>query len=145
MPLKITFLIFLISSASWGVPHFESSFDLDLKYEAKLFPEKFGDNTYTGLQNFEIIPFYRLKYQDSTRMVVKPYLLASPNNKSNEEQLWVDPNEVFLQWKKDLLNIQIGYNIVSWGVTDGYNPLDIVNPKQYFDPLHNKKRAYCLC
>ena len=35
--------------------------------------------------------------------------------------------------------MQLGYSTFSWGVTDGYNPLDIVNSKQYYDPLHGRK------
>ena len=26
-------------------------------------------------------------------------------------------------------------------MTDGFNPVDIVNPKQYFDPLHSRKKG----
>lgn len=134
-------LLTLFSSLCWGASSFENSLAIDLKYESKYFPEAFGEGTNSDLQNFEIIPFYRLKYKDSLRVVAKPYLLASPGNKSTEEQFWADPNEMFIQWKRDPLNIQLGYNVVSWGVTDGYNPLDIVNPKQYFDPLHSKKKG----
>lgn len=141
MSLKVTFLIFLFSSTSWGASHFENSFGVDLKYEGKFFGEKFGDDTNTELQNFEIIPSYRLKYKDSTRLVLKPYLLASPGNKSTSEEFWADPAESYLQWKREPLSIQVGYNIVTWGVTDGYNPVDIVNPKQYFDPLHSRKKG----
>ncbi|MGE5086489.1 MAG: hypothetical protein ACM3MG_09335 [Bacillota bacterium] len=141
MSLRIFVLIFLISSLSWGSSHFESSLGIDLKYEGKFFPDPFGDDTNSDLQNFEIIPDYRLKYKDSTRFVFKPYLLASPGNKSPSEQFWMDPAETYFQWKRDPLSIQVGYNIITWGVTDGYNPVDVVNPKQYFDPLHSRKKG----
>jgi len=33
----------------------------------------------------------------------------------------------------------LGFNTYSWGVTDGYNPLDIINPRDFTNPLHAKK------
>lgn len=33
----------------------------------------------------------------------------------------------------------LGFNTYSWGVTDGYNPLDVINPRDFTNPLHAKK------
>lgn len=38
-----------------------------------------------------------------------------------------------------IYSVQFGNTLHNWGVTDGYNPLDTLNAKQYFDPLHSRK------
>jgi hypothetical protein len=66
-----------------------------------------------------------------------------PNNPTRSEQSWGDLPEGYLQVKDTFestaLTLQLGYNIFTWGVTDGYNPLDVVSARRYSDPLRSEK------
>ncbi|MBO9665189.1 MAG: hypothetical protein J7501_00045 [Bdellovibrio sp.] len=143
MSLVIFAILFFTGIFCWGkTSPWESTLGVDLRYEGKYFPQEFGgDETNANIQLIDIIPYYRVKYKDSWRFLIKPTLEASPGNKSSEEQFWADPTEAYVQWKRDPLAVQVGYNLVTWGVTDGYNPVDVINPKQYFDPMHSKKKG----
>lgn len=142
MPLLAFFLsslILLSSAVSAGARKTEWSLHLDSKIDAVIFPESYGEDTNDALYRLELIPIYRWKYLDSIRFTFKPVFIANPDNKSSEEQSFFDPGETFVRYQRESFSLQGGYNLFSWGVTDGYNPLDIVNPRQYFDPLHSRK------
>lgn len=117
----------------------EWSLHLDGKLETTSFQQEYGEDTNSDLQKLELVPIYRWKYLDSWRLHVKPLFIANPNNNSEEERYFFDPGETFIRFQTETISLQAGYNLFTWGVTDGYNPLDILNPKQYFDPLHSRK------
>ncbi len=47
--------------------------------------------------------------------------------------------DLFVRKKTNRDAWTLGFNTYSWGVTDGYNPLDVINPRDFTDPLHAKK------
>ncbi len=65
--------------------------------------------------------------------------VADPNNKSTAEQSYFDLPEYNLKLKAQPFLFKIGTDIYNWGVTDGFNPLDLINTKTYFDPIHARK------
>jgi hypothetical protein len=131
--------IFLFLNLSYAVRP-EWSLHLDSKLSASLFTQEYGEGTNNDLEQLELIPIYRWKNTDTYRFFLRPQFIWDPNNKSTEEQSYLD-GEAYFRIKGDTNSLQIGYNIFNWGVTDGYNPLDVLNPKQYYDPLHSKKRG----
>lgn len=64
---------------------------------------------------------------------------GQPDNRSREERLWFNPREAYYELKAQPMTVQLGMNTFSWGATDGYNPLDVVNPKLFDDPLRSEK------
>lgn len=119
-------------SSEWEL-HLESSLS------ATSYSEEYGENTNKDLYKLNLNPHFRWKYSDTWRVLIKPALVLNPNNNSSEERTFFDLNEGFLRFQKETWSLQLGNTIYSWGVTDGYNPLDVVNQKQYFDPLHSYK------
>lgn len=134
--LSLTFFVGCFSEARSST---EWSLHLDTKLEATYFPEIYGEGTNQEFYRLELDPIYNWKYKDSWRFFVKPTFIADPNNNSDEEKYFFDLSEAYLRYKGETFSLQAGNNIFSWGVTDGYNPLDVINSKQYFDPLHSKK------
>lgn len=63
----------------------------------------------------------------------------SPKNPSPEERFYFDFSQANYRWNFDPWSLKVGSDIFNWGVTDGFNPVDIVNTKNYFDPIHSKK------
>ncbi|MGZ3775402.1 MAG: hypothetical protein ACXVCN_16880, partial [Bdellovibrio sp.] len=117
----------------------EWSLHLDTKLEDTVFPSSYGEDTNNDLYKLELDPNYNWKYLDTWRVSLKPTYIANPNNNSTEERSFFDLTEGFIRYQGETASIQAGNNLFSWGVTDGYNPLDIINPRQYFDPFHNRK------
>jgi len=67
-----------------------------------------------------------------------------PANKSESEQYWADVPEGYVQARVPLGTgvtsyTQIGFNTFTWGVIDGYNPVDVVSARRYHDPLRSEK------
>lgn len=138
--LTFVFISLLIaSSLAQAKSNTEWSLHLDTRLDAVSFPESYGEDTNKDIYKLELDPVYIWKYLDSWRFVLKPTFVANPNNTSVDERYFFDITEGFLRYQGETLSIQAGYNIFTWGVTDGYNPLDIINSRQYFDPLHNRK------
>ncbi|UOF02015.1 hypothetical protein [Bdellovibrio reynosensis] len=135
----LLFFLSLMPVFSWAASATEWSLNLDSKIESTYFPEIYGYDTNRELYKLELNPIYKWKYKDSLRLYLKPTLIANPNNNSEEERYFADPTEAYLRYKGETASVQVGYTIFSWGVTDGYNPLDVINSKQYFDPLHSRK------
>ncbi len=65
--------------------------------------------------------------------------IASPTNASSEEKNWGDISELALKYRHGDVIYEVGIDTLSWGVTDGFNPLDVTNAKNYFDPIHPRK------
>ena len=68
-----------------------------------------------------------------------PLFQADPLNDSPNERYWAELPEAYLQYQDNGFRIQAGYNTFSWGVSDGYNPLDVVSARRYQDPLNQEK------
>ncbi len=67
-----------------------------------------------------------------------------PANKSESEQYWADVPEGYVQLRLPLGSsitsyTQVGFNVFTWGITDGFNPVDVVNARRYHDPLRSEK------
>ncbi len=56
----------------------------------------------------------------------------------NERYFW-DIQEGYMQLQFLPWTIQLGQNVQTWGDTDVFNPLDVVNARRYFDPFRSEK------
>lgn len=117
----------------------EWSLHIDTKAEAVYFAQEYGEDTNNDQYKLELDPIYDWRYKESFRFFLKPVFVADPGNKSEEERYFFDATEAFVRYQGDTFSLQAGNSLFSWGVTDGYNPLDVINSKQYFDPLHSRK------
>jgi len=115
------------------------SFTTDIKAESVHWPKPYGENTNNSLNRIELIPNLTAKFSEATRFYFKPYFLWDPDNRSAEERNFTDIGEAYFRIRGESYSLQAGANTVNWGVTDGYNPLDVVNTHQYHDPLHSIK------
>jgi hypothetical protein len=135
----LALLIFTIVWHQYANAESEWSFGADLQLTDQYFPEVYGEDTNDNLLKLELDPLVKWKSGEHWRFYLKPLFVANPDNKSSEEQFFFEPSEAYIKFQKDVLNISLGYNVVTWGVTDGYNPVDVVNRKQIYDPIRSKK------
>ncbi|WP_413585614.1 hypothetical protein [Bdellovibrio sp. HCB274] len=138
--MKFLALIILFTiSPLIAIAESEWNFGADLQMTEFYYPEEYGEDTNNSLFKLELDPMMRWKKGEHWRVYAKPVLVANPDNKSSEEQFFFEPSEAYVRFQKDVLNISVGYNIVTWGITDGYNPLDMINRRQIYDPIRSKK------
>lgn len=80
-------------------------------------------------------------YRNSSgiRIRVNPLFRADPKSPSVRERWFADPQEAYLQWQKLPWTLQAGWNVHTWGDTDVFNPLDVVNQRNYWDPMKSEK------
>ena len=62
-----------------------------------------------------------------------------PDDKSTEERTFINVKEAYWDLKNKTFQLRLGLNSLAWGVTDGYNPLDVTNPRELIDPLQSEK------
>lgn len=80
-----------------------------------------------------------IRYGKTFRLRLLPLIQWDPNNISKSERFYWDAQEGYLQIQSLPWTLQLGYNVVQWGDTDVFNPLDVVNPRRYFDPFRSEK------
>lgn len=51
---------------------------------------------------------------------------------NHQEVLVVEPKELYVGFNTGMFDVTAGYQIISWGRTDGFNPTNNINPKNYF-------------
>jgi hypothetical protein len=119
----------------------------------QLQPSYYFENIGKGTTQVSIVirdePEWTVKTPGAVKFRIHPWLYADPVASSASERAIFDFNEANLEWRpKDLvkeqrfdIGLQVGLNRVSWGVTDFYNPLDVVSARRYIDPLNAEKRA----
>jgi hypothetical protein len=94
-----------------------------------------------GILNAEVTSSAKM---GSFSVKFRPTGHLDPNNPTKSEQSWYDLPEGYLQLKGSLSEdvsgtVQLGFNTFTWGVTDGYNPLDVVSARRFSDPLNSEK------
>lgn len=55
--------------------------------------------------------------------------------KNSRDQIIAIPQEMFGETRAGAWNILVGINTFNWGITDIVNPLDVVNPRSFRNPL----------
>jgi hypothetical protein len=80
-----------------------------------------------------------IRYGKNFRIKLDPVAQADPLNHSDSERYWFDLPQGYAQYQSSGWTFQGGYNTYTWGVTDGYNPLDVVSARRYEDPLNAQK------
>jgi hypothetical protein len=70
-----------------------------------------------------------------------PWFYGDPSSTSQRERFIADVNEANIDWRFGDWQARAGINSVAWGVTDVFNPLDVVSARRYTDPLNSEKRG----
>lgn len=128
-------LIFCGPSRAWAST--SGSVAVNTAYYSSLSSESIEDNYTSGLIDFK--SQFKILKNWSLNSSLKAE--ASPNNGSSIEQFWSEFQELNIQYKKSSTRIKFGAATVNWEGTDLINPMDLVSPKIYFDPLNSIQRS----
>ena len=80
-----------------------------------------------------------IRYGKKIRLKFLPEFSADPQNISKGDRYFFNPQEFYLQWNPSPWTLQAGFNTLQWGDTDVFNPMDVINPRRYADPLRSEK------
>lgn len=134
-------LFFFFASGAWAARSTEWALHIDTKAEYRHFDADLGADVDTQNSRLELQPSYKWTYKDSFRLYLKPDYVADLSTTSEMEKNYFDFSEAYLRYQTGSVTLQAGNTLYAWGVTDGYNPLDVVNARQYFDPLQSHKKG----
>ena len=143
MKLLLLALIFAISSLSSPMAcaeEWKTSFGAEAEVEGLgwLGGDVGPDNlTYRGIYSAKLPT--TIRYGRAFRFRALPYVQWDPKNVSKSERFYYDLPEGYFQWQNLPYTVQVGLNVFTWGDTDVFNPLDVVNPRRYFDPFRSEK------
>jgi hypothetical protein len=136
-----SWMLFIISIFAFKVAAFDSSSSLDLGLHWIDYPITWSsiypvnDQLYQG----ELKGSWEANISDTKKITTKIIYVADPTNNSKEEKNYVDLPEFNFKYKGETSSFKVGTEIFNWGITDGFNPVDFINTKQYFDPIHSRK------
>lgn len=126
-------------AAPAGAAEWKTSFGGEARLEGLAHSEKAGPDDATLRPIASVKLPATIRYGRKFRLRLLPNFQADPENVSKRERYFADPREAFLQWQSLPWTVQLGYNVVQWGDTDVFNPLDVVNARRYWDPLRSEK------
>jgi len=118
----------------------KSSLNADLEFESSVWKKKtVGPDSEKWRSTIGGKIPMALRKGKSFRMKFTPSFLSDPNSPSKREEFFWDIPEGFVQVQAQPFTIQAGLNTFSWGDTDIFNPLDVLNVRRYYDPLKSEK------
>lgn len=118
----------------------KTSFGAELETEGLYWTEGAvgpDDKTFRGI--FTAKAPTTIRYGRAWRLRALPVVQYDPQNVSDDERVFWDAQEGYLQYSSLPWTIQAGMNVFNWGDTDVFNPLDVVNARRFFDPLRSEK------
>ncbi len=89
------------------------------------------------------------RWKRSFKFVFQPIFEFDPTAKDsitsisgsidNSEKLYYDLREAYFQFRLKPFTVQLGNQVFSWGVNDGFSPIDVINARRYVSPLSADK------
>lgn len=130
-----------MSEADAARSTWRTKFENRLTVSPTYYPEDVGQGTTQWSSAIREEPDYTARPNKNLKFHVAPWLYADPSAMSDSERFAFDVNEANADWRRGDWNCKVGINSVAWGVTDIYNPLEVVSARRYFDPLNAEKRG----
>ncbi len=135
----ISLLSLVLASYSYS-SEWKSSFGIELEAEGLAWTE--GTQApdlkqYRGITTVKLPTTVRRGR--SLRFRANPLVQWDPSNASKTEKVYWDFPEGFVQWSSLPWTVQLGMNTFTWGDTDVFNPLDVVNARRFYDPFRSEK------
>lgn len=131
-------LVFNISPALGA--EWKSSFNADVEVEGLYWSDAaVGPDTKQVRGIFSAKPSFGLRRGRALRFKLMPSVQWDPSNPSTNERFFWNVPEGYMQWHDFPWTVQLGFNTFTWGDTDVFNPLDVVNARRFYDPFRSEK------
>ncbi len=136
-----SFCLLFAASMVWARNDWTPHLTLDASLRSLNYVEKLSDNTNQNQEILRTNAQFSLKPNSHFRLRLRPGLQYDPLNLSDVEKFYAVFPEAWVEVRGGSLALQLGLNTLSWGVTDVFNPVDVVNPRIYFDPFNAEKKG----
>src|SRR5690349_17860486 len=123
--VKIFVFIFICQESMTSVP---GDMDFSTSLSAQYFPQQKKNDLWAEATANWVYEFAGLKTQTK--------FLFLGEKASDYSRSQVDCQECYVQFLKDEQTFRLGWQVVHWGITDGYNPVNRINSRAYFNPIH---------
>lgn len=129
------FILFLFSFNT----HASLDFYGNVGAQYLFFPQKLSD-TREGSRPLALANV-NLKYEFSEKWKTKInlYSVIDPLTKAEPQKYLVELPEAVVEWSNVTSTFKLGLNVFQWGVTEGYDPLAVVNSSIFWNPLSLQK------
>ena len=131
----------LVLAFAPGAFAWKTKFSSKLCLSGTYYPVDLEQGTSQWSSPVRLEPEISFKKSKAFKITIAPYLYSDPSSSSPGEKAIVDFNEANVESKMGDFNLKVGFNSVSWGATDVFNPLDVVASRRYMDPLNGEKRG----
>ncbi len=81
------------------------------------------------------------KTQSGLKLRLQPWVKSEPGNSSNDEKMQSELLEANAVYKSGRQSIKMGLSNVNWEGTDFINPMDLMNAKNFRDPMNSMNRS----
>jgi len=132
-------LILLGTSSSSFAGDFKTDGSLDFTFQGPYYLETQPTAIPRSEQIFHLSAPLSAKWKKWLKFKFTPEAQWDPSNPSVREKSYWDVTEGYAQAQFRPVTLQAGMNVFTWGATDIANPLDIVSPRRFFDPLNSPK------
>jgi hypothetical protein len=113
----------------------------NLSFYPTYYPEDLGQGTTQWSTPIRDELDVSVKPYRDFKMRLAPMVYSDPSATSVSEQFIFDVLEANAEYRANVFSAKVGINNVAWGVTDIFNPLDVVSPRRYTDILNIEKRG----
>jgi hypothetical protein len=132
-------LLVLVSGLSQKTMASEGAWTNELGAKGISFQESNSPAVNNQLGLLKLSSQYENKFFEQLKLKINFVFISDPTNKSPEEKNSFDFQELNMKFKNQDIVYKLGWDIYNWGITDGYNPVDLLNTRNYFDPIHSRK------
>lgn len=119
----------------------KAKFENHLDFAPMFYFEDVGQGTTQNATVFREQPEFSMRPLSYLKIRLAPYAYSDLSARSPSERFIGDINEANADLRMGEWNLRVGYNSVAWGVTDVFNPLDVVSARRYTDLLNSEKRG----
>jgi hypothetical protein len=135
-PSRISIFVFAIL-----FPIFAHGFGGQLRSKTEYYPDNLGPPTETLIPRVGIELEHLEKTSKTVRFSFKGTFDSNIASHYAPENYFGDIQEAYLEYRKRTFKFRAGYNVLNWGLLDGYSPMDVVNQHVYFNPFDSSKRG----
>lgn len=136
LPRFILFLLLLMVTPAWA----ETELTGEVSVEARIFPAEpqFSDQPRLLNLSVAITPEFEWLSEDGDQaFIFKPFYRLDQNDPSRTH---ADIRELYYEWVKDDITVQVGINKVFWGVTESTHLVDIINQTDFVENLDGEDK-----
>lgn len=117
----------------------ESDFYGNINQQTLFYPQKLSDEREGSRPLIYSNLNFKSDLSETWKLKSNFYLWLDPTTKASKQKVLLEFPELLVEKNISDSTLQIGMNVFQWGVTEGYDPLSLVNSFIFWNPLSPQK------